>query len=271
MKPKLYLLTATTILTLLLAGCRTTSGRVIPDKAEKSQSTYVIVIGMENSKAFGACPGCNLDSNRMRDILTPYATAGITFLQNQNATKKNVLAAFEKAISTNPDLIIFYYSGHGGHQKFADTTNEKDGEDEFLCLYDTYLKDDIIWEKLVTRSKRIHLIFDCCHSQTMFRNSDISLTFESQIRNHSMIMESNKGIEEPDHNINMLVWSGCPDYTYSYGSSQGGLLTNAIIKNFKKDRTYWEVWKNVIKTPNLKRQSPQMTQYGVGFGGKVFE
>lgn len=249
-------------------GCKTFCEKdLVNDKIEKSKKTYSIVIGMETSKAFGSCPGCRLDSNRMRDLLKPYSSAGMSFLQDSQATVNNVLKEFDKAIKSNSDLIIFYYSGHGGHQKFANTSNEVDGEDEFLCLYDSYLLDDLIWEKLITKSKRIHLIFDCCHSETMFRSSNI--LFENQIQEHSMIMQSAK--DSSFENINMLVWSGCPDNTYSYGSSQGGLLTNAILKNFDKNKTYCEIWKNVLKTPNLKRQSPQRTQYGSGFGGKIFE
>lgn len=248
----------------MFVGCKSLCcNKTVTDKTVK---TYSIVIGMENSKAFGACPGCRLDSNRMRNLLLSYSNNGMSFLQDSQATVNNVIDAFDKAIESDSELIIFYYSGHGGQQKFVNTTNEVDGEDEFLCLYDSYLLDDIIWEKLILRSKRIFLIFDCCHSETMFRSPTIS--FGEQILEHSKIMQAGENVED---SINMLVWSGCPDDTYSYGSSQGGLLTNAILKNYGKDKTYSEIWKTVIKTPNLLRQNPQRTQYGSGFDGTIFK
>lgn len=256
-------------------GCKTTNidNMKIADTVEVSKSTYCIVIGMEKSKAFGECPGCTLDSNNMKALLTPYASAGMTFLQNSQATKENVLSAFDKALSTNPDLIIFYYSGHGGHAQFSHTT-EKDNEDEFLCLYDTYLLDDLIWEKLIVKSKRIHLIFDCCHSETMFKTSNIKMTFESQIDIYSKNMNSfanSRDVIDLNQSVNMLVWSGCPDSSYSYGNSNGGLFTNTLLKQFNRNKTYWQLWKEIDASSAVKRQNPQVTQFGKGFAGKVFE
>ena len=162
-------------------------------------------------------------------------------------------------------IFILTYSGHGGSQKFADTKDEADGQDEYLCLYDTYLKDDDIWDMVTKCKGKVFLFFDCCHSETMFR---------------APLIPPEDLLKEPDPDlcgvgardavittspVDMLVWSGCPDNTYSYGDNAGGLFTNALLDALNKGkRTYKDIWAHVKADKSLSQytQKPQQTILG---------
>jgi len=210
---------------------------------------------MEQSAKFGKCEGCGHDVATMDGILSRYGTPVI--LQNNEATKSNVIRALNAA--SQSDLMIFFYSGHGGSDRIGNVSEEPDRKNEYLCLYDTYMLDNEIWS-IVTKAKgRVVLIFDCCHSETMFRSPGI--TFDVIQRDAEMIRSAG--------DINMLCWSGCPDDNYSYGGANGGILTNAIRDSYKRYRSYNTVWKEIQK--RASSQNPRKTQIGKGFNVEVFK
>lgn len=227
------------------------------DKVVKTENVSVVVVGMEYSKTYGSCPGSAYDSKRMYDVLSKYSD-DIVLLQNHDATIDKFRAAISKAIQS--DLAIIYYSGHGGNKRFSDTgPEETDGKDEFLCLYDGAFRDNEIWSFVQNAKGRVFLVFDCCHSETMFREAGFTMSMVNDL------------VLPQGSTVNMLCWSGCADNTYSYGSSTGGELTNAILRHKEKDSTYTSLWDAVVKDKKLKQyQTPKRTQIGSGFAGEVF-
>lgn len=208
----------------------------------RNSDTAAVVIGVENGR-YGSCPGAIADSNRMRQLLKGY-TSDVTLLQNRSATKAQVAEALAKGASK--DLLVVYYSGHGGQAGKGDSS-EADKKDEYLCLYDGALYDNDIW-KVVCQAKRTFLIFDCCHSETMYRALNAHV--------HELFAMSG---ETP----NMLCWSGCPDSTYSYGSEAGGYFTNSLLHWYKSSKTYDQLWHNIASDSVLQQyQIPRKTQFG---------
>lgn len=209
----------------------------------------VVVVGMEHSKFAGNCPGAEKDASSMADLFRQY-TSNIKVFLNGTATISNIKNALKDAVKS--DLTIFYYSGHGGSERFADTGSEEvDGKDEFLCPYDGYLRDNDLWEITSKAKGRVFEIFDCCHSETMFRTSGI------QMRNIPFARSIDSS------NPNILVWSGCPDNTYSYGSAEGGQFTNTFLKYYSKSISYADLWKRIKSDSNLaKYESVQKTIIG---------
>jgi hypothetical protein len=64
----------------------------------------------------------------------------------------------------------------------------------------------------------------------------------------------------------MQCWSGCPDDTYSYGSSTGGQFTNTLLKYYKASMTYDELWKKIEDDKSLKAyETVQRTIMGTDF------
>lgn len=224
-----------------------------------NSAVKAIVVGVENGWA-GPCPGSLLDTKTMTSMLQQANVTDITCMTDSNATVNNVINAFKSALDS--ELIIFYYSGHGGSQPKQNMNDafEVDGNDEYLCLYDSGLLDDDIW-KLVTMAKgKVFLIFDCCHSETMFRQPGLKLN-KTKISSNIMSARSS---------ISMLCWSGCPDNTYSYGSSKGGQFTNAIKRYFKPNMTYDELWNKVVTDDVLRSyQICRMTKIGLDFGSSI--
>ena len=240
-----------------IIGCKT---GIQEPTGTRETNVYAVVVGMENSKYAGKCDGAGYDAERMYKLISKY-TGNIVKFSDNAATKANVVAALNDAISkANNGLVIFSYSGHGGSDPFPDTgIEEDDGKDEYLCLWDTYLRDNEVWNIIRKSNGRVFLLIDACHSRTMFRNPSVKITPPLEF----------------DHNLNekqtfsMLCWSGCPDNTYSYGSSSGGQFTNALLRHFNEGLTYQELWDKIKNDRTLRAyENPQSTIIGEGFNGK---
>lgn len=230
-----------------------------PTPVTTTNDTYALVIGVENGYA-GKCDGCLLDYKNMSSVIKPYADKFVG-MSDQQATRKNVVEAMKEGVKH--ELFIMYYSGHGGSTTTYTDKTETDGKDEFMCLYDQGLLDNDIWNILKESQGRVFLMFDCCHSATMFRTP---VTFARQMRK----LSASSNISGP---INMICWSGCPDNTYSYGSSTGGQFTNTFRKYFNKDLTYDQLWSKIEANSTLKQyEIVQRTNMGKSFGSnKIFK
>ena len=243
---------------MLVCGCRHST---ISNIGQKDTNTIpdlppvsVVIFGMERSKA-GNCPGSELDARRFQQLMNKLGYGGSTkMFLNEAGTIYNFQTEVEKAVMS--DLAIIYYSGHGGSDeshRFGTGENEDDGIDEFLCLYDGYYLDDDIWN-IVSKSKgRVLMIFDCCHSKTMFRSPPMGEFAE-------LMYARADGQKEQ---FSLLCWSGCPDNTYSYGSNEGGFFTSTMLKYWRPGMTYNQLWRLVSVDANLsKAQICQQTQAG---------
>lgn len=236
-----------------------------------AKKTGIVIVGMQNSAKYGSCPGAGLDAGRMLGILSKYGKPVV--LQDRQATKGIVSTELLNAVKNN-DLTIFFFSGHGGSDPIGDVTGETDGKNEYICLYNGYMLDNEIWN-IVSQSKgRVFMIFDCCHSETMFRSPGVNFRQIAIRQEIDEKLRNEYGLEpRGKKNVNLLVWSGCPDNGLSYGSDKGGFLTNAIckaLKDYPKFATYNQIWNSVGKSGMVKKQSPKKTMLGGGFGGPVF-
>ena len=258
----------------LVAGCKDPAynGGGASDGADasgqevaKSTNTSAVIIGMETSKFAGDCPGEKIDSQRMKALVGQY-TDDVAYFSDETATHDAVKAAMVKAIAKG-GLTIIYYSGHGGSQKFWDTgAEEVDGQDEFLCLYDTYMRDNEIWSIISKSQGRVWLVFDCCHSATMFRVPCFTMRAAMQFTRDG----ARESGQRDGDGFSMLCWSGCPDDTYSYGSTTGGQFTNALLRHFAANKSYEYLWSEIKADSTLKKyEDCQQTVIGTGFTGKA--
>jgi hypothetical protein len=232
-----------------------------PSTTAKGTNTYAVVVGMENSRFAGACPGAGYDADRMYELLRQYSVEAV-ILRDSNATKANVVNALSTAIQkAGNGLVIFFYSGHGGSEALPNTgVEEVDGMDEFYCLWDTWFLDNEMWNLIGKCKGRILLINDCCHSETIFREPKISLARSIPL----------SAVSHRDGSFSMLCWSGCPDNTYSYGASTGGQFTNALLRHFDARKTYEFLWGEIKNDKVLRMyEDPQSTCIGGGFTGKL--
>lgn len=241
---------------LCISGCTLIEDAVTEDPSKKA---FVITVGVENGYA-GDCPGARKDCNNMKSLLKKYAKTQLSFVDAQ-ATVDKVSAALEMGVQT--PLCIFYYSGHGGSVGGSTDSTEIDGHDEFICLFDQGMMDDDIWDIVSQAKGRVVLIFDCCHSGTMYRGP---ISFNRARRKL-------KATSKLPGNVQILCWSGCPDNTYSYGSNAGGYFTNTLLDHYLQSRSYDSLWKQIENDSSLKKyEKVQRTIIGSDFGSKkVFQ
>lgn len=268
---------------MLLTGC--TDGTSAPSGSPEASSRTVTVskvtyvcVGMEKSQRFGSCIGCKYDSDRMDALLrNAFGYSGV-LLQSEAATRQSVYAELVKAVRATPEdgLLIFYYSGHGGQEKLNGWgTSEPEGsdsEDEYLCLYDSYLLDDEIWSVISTCRGRVFCCFDACHSQTMYRSvaDDLLLTSGKAIPLESRLIRSKgftlrpRALPMDNTGLRMLCWSGCREAEVSYGGENGGVLTNAMLSNFRNGISYDDLWKRTYEAVQkvFPSQHPCVTAFG---------
>lgn len=276
----------------VLSGCfnsgnvATTQPTGPSDPAQPAKVSYLCV-GMEKSKRFGECPGCEVDAKHLSSLMTQMFGYKGTTLISEQATKAAVMAKLKEGLDgTGEDgLFLFFYSGHGGQEYIGG--KEPDGADrmdEYLCLYDSHMLDDEIWDLVCKCKGRVFLYFDACHSATMFKTvSKVPRKAEvasALAVDPSQIVRSSGFTFRPDRHIvaralsgekaanpRLLCWSGCKEIEYSYGGSRGGYLTICVLNGFKKGISYGDLWTKAhdgVKAME-ETQNPVQTYIGGGF------
>ena len=120
----------------------------------------------------GALKVCEADANKITTYLKKQKFGSVTKLLTKEATRPNVISALDSlAANANAgDLVIIYYSGHGGNE-IPDLNKDEDDPwsdrfDETWCLYDAQLIDDELyyqWKKF-KKGVRIVVMSDSCFS-----------------------------------------------------------------------------------------------------------
>jgi hypothetical protein len=245
--------------------------------SRENSTTSVVITGVENSPRWGPCAGSTKDCDMFKNIIEISADDyDITVLKNEKATVDAWKAAVKEAVKK--PLAIIFYSGHGGTDKnhvLGKGKNEEDGIDEFLCLYDKPLLDDDIWNIISKSEGRVFLIFDCCHSGTMFRTASISLDekysqdFEVFDNIDLNKFATTRGVDLIAPSI--LCWSACADNTVAKGSSSGGLFTKALNNFYSPGESYKSIWKKLEKDKSLKNNEViQISEIGQSFQSQLF-
>lgn len=262
LKYSLFLLT-TIILSFSLTGCVLSSSfwptssdneSDIVETIKTNAPVLAVVVGMEVSEFAGKCEGSEFDSIRVKNLMDLNKIPTI-YLKNDNATRNRVKTALSQIIKNSDETAIFYYSGHGGFKTNKPSEIDPEPNDQFLCCYDGPVYDDEIW-KIISQSKsKVVCIFDCCHSETMYR----APTFEKYIGFGDM---TTTNFNDCVAQGGVLVISGCPDEKYSYGSPKiGGYLTHTLFEGLDviQNPTYEDIcvyideneWLRMFQTPMI--------------------
>jgi len=209
----------------------------------------------------GACPGTEIDAWFMETLLTSYDHPTTT-LYNSQATDTGIIAACSNALPSivRNGLIILTISGHGSRTRDI-SGDEADGQDEQLCLWNGKYTDDKVWIQLnrIHTSRpdvRILMISDTCHSGSNYRAGPIHLAPGIRAR-----------ATDTQVAPNLLHFGGCSDSALSYGSSQGGVFTTALIDAFDTTLTYRQ-WFCAASALMPKNQRPTMESTGISFADK---
>lgn len=214
----------------------------------------------------GACPGCDLDEARVRSYVDGSLAFGKRIRANDlQVTKYGLVAAALNAAQglQRGDLLFISVSGHGGETDNADG-DQGEKYDQYLCLADGPLKDDIIWQLLTKALSdvpglRICLFFDTCNSRTMYRG--VPYDYAGAVRSR---MATARAVIDGG----LIVISGCDDGKSSFGDAvTGGALTYAAFAKAPPKGNTWDSWFAAIAKAMPKNQKPFMSKAGVDFGG----
>lgn len=275
----------------MIAGCinESTTTPEPPVPAPAVQAIYLCV-GMESSARFGDCPGCKRDAESLSALMdVKFGYTGTTLI-SERATKAAVVQKLKEGLEATPEdgLFLFFYSGHGGQEYLGgQEPTGADQPDEYLCLYDSHMLDDEIWNLVRTCRGRVFLYFDACHSATMYRSVSSDLRVKANGPNTAVAlgvsendMVKSKGFSfHPErfvtgnalttgkNAIRLLCWSGCKEDEYSYGGTSGGVLTLSVVDSWKPGCTYGALWSEAQKKVMRQRpgQNPVQTFVGGGF------
>lgn len=254
-----------------------------------------LTIGIDYRNTANRLAGCIADSESWKGLFGSICNGGLLTLQEQNATKQNIVQAIQGIAAACPrgsdHSFIITYSGHGTFRQ-GGGIDEDDGRDEAIVCYD-FQQNGLLWDNeiatLLAGSQGL-FITDCCHSRTLTRAfvadspeqiSPRYIPFD-QITEGMLACEVNKlcagadsnraearGIRDESGAIpGVIHLAGCLDSEYSYDASFGGkpngAMTYFAIESYRQlsEGANYQQWIDLIcrKLPTRSYpQHPQMT------------
>ena len=162
-----------------LFGPKSRGGMLTPDE-KRSTHLYLVVVASTNDTTLQ--PNCLIDARKVINMFSEIANSVLGLLPRNihidsifgnNYSRANVEIALKKIPATNKNnnLVVFYYSGHGFHNKkfpnkiypffdLRDPTKQKfykDLETQTLNVQDIY-------DTILTKGARFNLVLsDCCN------------------------------------------------------------------------------------------------------------
>lgn len=237
-----------------------------------AQAKKALLVGIEDYPHVAPLRGPAQDVNNIERLIMSswgYQKGDIRKLVNSRATRQNILYELENWLGRSSDEeLLFYYSGHGWHQKDKDG-DEKDGKDETIAPYDTLPKpSERIVENMISddeiaavvkrlRAKKVIFIFDSCHSGTVSRgfssqqqqsNNRLKITKSldpfsiSPQRTRGMAVKPSQAVRQEGGFIqgdgrSMIVWSAASSSQKAFidiETKSGSVFTNRFIRGVQE-------------------------------------
>lgn len=226
----------------------------------QAQAKYALVIGL-GEQADKRWPKINGDQDvpYACEMLSGYGFGDVQTLVNQQATKANIVSAFQALTEkcTDGAIVYIHFSGHG--QQVRDVNgDEKDGLDEAWIPYDAYAKYDeenyrgenhLIDDEInvlltaihrkIGESGKLLVVVDACHSGGSTRTMEVRKT---EVVRGGMD-EFEIPVEKVERSISLnpeqwLTLSACTDreVNQELKSPQVGKLTYALYFSSKQGR-----------------------------------
>jgi len=173
------------ILTLVVAGCDRpaqdpTTVQKTPSHSTPALNYHALVIGISNYTGTGwpQLGTAQSDAEAIGNILSSRYGFNVTELTGSNATRGNILRAFDQLMHlTANDAVLVYFAGHGFYDKQMD--------EGYWIPYGAKrsrmslpAKEDWLWNSSISRilsaspAKHILLIADTCYGGSLFRGEN---------------------------------------------------------------------------------------------------
>lgn len=170
-----------------------------PLSFSQTGTTHALLIGIDEYEAqqISDLAGCANDVELMRRVLIgkfDVASANITVLKNEQATRRGIIDAIRSALISKArpgDVVILHFSGHGSQMKDQPGGDEIDGFDETLVPHDSRtdqvfdISDDEmngLLKELTDKTDNVTFILDSCHSGSAIRGGSTIRMIEADER-----------------------------------------------------------------------------------------
>ncbi len=226
-------------------------------------SLHAVLVGDTNDQTIGRSVETDLANfnKLLRSIEenTGLAVSKITVVGGELAAGRGRDTVLKKlqslVVAGGQDVVIFYYSGHGGRMSTKQTKWPSLGIEGVSTRPDRLLDLDVVFDELQKKNPRLLIVFaDACNSVI-----DAQRSFEKNTESAESYRKLFLGYQ------GTVIASGSKMGQYSWGNSEfGGLFTRQFLdslnKNLASSNPTWEnLMKDATRTislsmPNAKQQ-----------------
>lgn len=200
------------------------------------ENAYALIIGVDNDQKTDIFLK---DAKAFYDVISNESLCGykkenITLLLDKDATTENIVGALDNYIEKmdeNASFLLFY-SGHGGYYEGRSYLLP------YLASSENLVFGKDLREKLSQmKSKRMFILFDCCHSGGFFDDNKDEIITQA-IANHAPIKkaQSLEGIaQEIDDEQGMVIMASSQVDERSWARGTCSIFTESLIEAFKAE------------------------------------
>lgn len=221
------------------------------------ENAYALVIGVDNDQK---TKQVLRDAQAIYDVLCNqelcgYKKENITLLLDTKATTESINEALDDIIAKSDEnsSFLLFYSGHGGYH------NGRSYLLPFGATSTSLILGDKLREKLSQmKSKRIIILFDCCHSAGFFSGKDDVISQTISINTSQRAIPKNSDLEgiaqEIDDEQGMVILASSQAEELSWGDSNDdySVLTTSFIEalNAKHKHFFADEFIRMVETVN---------------------
>ena len=275
---------------------KSASNATVKNATVKKAPRRALCVGINDYPYDGSdLNGCVNDARAWAELLIGnygFAATDVKLLLDQEATKKNVIAALEDLLAgaQSGDTIVFTNSSHGSY--VYDTDGDEEKFDEILCPYDVAdndITDDDLRDLIggVNDGVNLTLILDNCHSGTATRAivSDIipglktpddrrvrflspalrGLKIAANPYSAQVKARARQKTKHPESGMKEVLIAGCTDKQYSYDAYFDGIYHGAMtyyamqaIRAANYKLTYAQLHSRITNLIEDYPQNPQL-------------
>ncbi len=200
------------------------------------ENAYALIIGVDNDQKTDIFLK---DAKAFYDVISNESLCGykkenITLLLDKDATTENIVGALDNYIEKmdeNASFLLFY-SGHGGYYEGRSYLLP------YLASSENLVFGKDLREKLSQmKSKRMFILFDCCHSGGFFDDNKDEIITQA-VANHAPIKkaQSLEGIaQEIDDEQGMVIMASSQGDERSWARGTCSIFTESLIEAFKAE------------------------------------
>lgn len=202
----------------------------------KLDNAYALIIGVDNKQEQEIFLK---DAQAMYDVLTDetlcgYKKENITLLLDKEAITENIIGALDnyiKKIDENSSFLIFY-SGHGGYHEGRSYLLPYLASSENLIF-----GKDLRAKLSEIKSKRMFVLFDCCHSGGFFDGEDETITLNISENNISRSSTLEGIAQEIDDEQGMVIMASSQvhERSWAQGGDDCSFFTASLMEAFKAE------------------------------------